>query len=73
MRLSKFNELMTDEFGEAYAQVLLRDLALTDLGDKTGEVAIASGENPKDVWFAICKTVGVPKDRWHGLNKISKK
>lgn len=72
VRLSKFQELMNDEFGEPYAAVLVRDLALTELNDRTGEVALADGEDPKDVWAAICKAAGVPKDRWHGLNKLSK-
>jgi hypothetical protein len=72
VRLSKFQELMNDEFGEQYAAVLVRDLALTELGDRTGAVALAEGEDPKDVWAAICKAAGVPKERWHGLNKLSK-
>ena len=73
MRLSKFNELLTDEFGVAYAEVVRRDLVLGDLADRTAEQAIAAGESPKDVWLAICRTAGVPKERWHGLNKNTKK
>lgn len=73
MRLSKFNELLTDEFGVAYAEVVRRDLVLGDLADRTAEQAIAAGESPKDVWLAICHTAGVPKERWHGLNKNTKK
>lgn len=69
MRLSEFYVLMNDEFGEEYAQVLLRDLALTEFSDRTGLVAIAQGENPKAVWLAICKVQSVPESRWTGLNK----
>lgn len=72
MRLSKFNELLTDEFGEAYGQVLLQDLVLGSLQDRTGKQAIADGENPKDVWLALCQAMSVPKARWHGLNKNTK-
>ena len=69
MRLSQFQQLMIDEFGEAYSRVLLADLVLTDLGDKTGDAAIASGIDPRAVWQAICKASGVPKSRWHGFDK----
>lgn len=71
MRLTKFHELMNDEFGSSYAAVLLQDLALTDLADQTGAVALAAGEDPKDVWFAICRATAVPKERWQGINKKS--
>ncbi|MEY4452773.1 MAG: hypothetical protein RIT51_451 [Actinomycetota bacterium] len=73
MRLSQFNELMTDEFGAEYAAVLRRDLVLGELADQTADKAIAGGEDPKVVWLALCKAAGVPKERWHGLNKNSKK
>ena len=69
MRLSQFQQLMFDEFGEAYSRVLLADLVLTDLGDRTGDAAIAAGIDPRAVWQAICKASGVPKSRWHGFDK----
>ena len=69
MRLSDFNTLMADEFGSEYAAVLLRDLALTELNDLTGEKALAEGIEPKDIWLAICRAQNVPAGRWHGLNK----
>lgn len=72
MRLTKFNELMNDEFGAGYAAVLMNDLVLTDLEDQTGNQAIASGIDPKEVWAAICKSAPVPKERWHGVNKKPK-
>ena len=73
MRLSQFHELMNDEFGAEYSQVLIRDLALTDLADRTGKVCIEAGEDPKDVWLAICATTGVPKERWNGKSNKNKK
>lgn len=69
MRLSKFNELMKDEFGASYSQVILTDLVLGAFGDKTGQQALAAGEDPRDVWFEICKANDVPKERWHGKLK----
>lgn len=73
MRLSQFTELMNDEFGAEYAAVLLRDLALTELADRTGQSALDQGDDPKDVWQAICLATGVPKERWHGPAKKNKK
>lgn len=64
---------MNDEFGVEYAAILVRDLALTDLADRTAERCLADGEDPKDVWLAICGANGVPKDRWHGRGKKNKK
>jgi len=72
VRLSDFHTLMTDEFGAEYAAVLLRDLALTEFGDRTGEIALADGEEPKAIWLAICKAQAVPQARWTGLNKKPK-
>lgn len=73
MRLSKFQELMNDEFGAEYAAVIIQDLVLSALGDVTGAVAIRDGIDPRQVWLAICQTVEVPRERWNGINKAPKK
>ena len=64
---------MSDEFGAAYAEVIAKDLALTEHGDKSCEELLAAGEDPKDIWLAICRQSGVPKSRWHGINKSKSK
>lgn len=64
---------MDDEFGPAYAAVLMKDLVLTSLGDRSPQQALEAGLDPKDVWRAICLAEEVPESRWHGLNKIAKK
>lgn len=64
--------LMNDEFGSEYAAVLVRDLVLTELDDRTGQQALAEGVDPKDVWLAICRAQNVPEERWLGLNKKPK-
>lgn len=69
MKLSQFQELVRDEFGKEFAQVLISDTRLTELFDKTAKELIAQGEDPKDIWLAICSSQGVPKERWHGLPK----
>ena len=73
MRLSQFQELMSDEYGKSQAQVLIRDLALLELGDKTAASLLASGEDPRQIWLAICRVQQVPEERWTGLDKKAKK
>ena len=73
MRLSDFHTKMNDEFGATFSALLLKDLVLLELADQTGQAALASGIDPKDVWLAICRAQGVPEERWQGLNKKSKK
>ena len=73
MRLSEFHELMADEFGKPQSEVLIRDLALFELGDKTASVLLAQGEDPRQIWLAICRAQQVPKERWSGLDKKAKK
>jgi hypothetical protein len=63
---------MVDEFGQAYAQVITRDLVLGALGDRTAEAALAAGEDPKDVWLALCEANNVPKERWAGRPQAKK-
>jgi hypothetical protein len=73
MRLSEFRVLMDEEFGSGYAGVIENSMVLLDLGDRTATAALAAGEEPREVWLAICKANEVPKSRWHGKTKTNKK
>jgi hypothetical protein len=64
---------MDDEFGQAYGAVLLKDLALQSLSDRTGQACLDAGEDPRAVWLAICQAVGVPEERWQGKSLKNKK
>jgi len=64
---------MDEEFGSAYAGVIEKDLALTEFGDRTAAKSLADGEDPREVWLAICRVNEVPKSRWHGKSKSTKK
>ena len=66
MRLSEFRELMADEFGRGYGEVIVRDLVLSSLEDQTGQQALAAGVDPRAIWLAICQANAVPKERWAG-------
>jgi len=69
MRLSEFRRAIADEFGEQYGHALLRDLALTRLGSRTGEDALALGVPAREVWLALCEEMGVPEQRRHGVGR----
>lgn len=68
MTLSRFQELMQDEFGD-FAAVVLSDTRLDSLRDRTPNELIALGEDPRDIWLAICTQLNIPKERWLGIPK----
>ncbi|SIR86214.1 DUF3046 domain-containing protein [Williamsia sterculiae] len=65
MRLTDFTELMRNEFGTMASDSMLRDHVLSDLGNRTGAVAIEEGVDPREVWLALCRDFDVPRDRWY--------
>lgn len=67
MRRSEFNLAMATEYGAAYAAVVLNDLVLPTLANRTGEQALSDGVRPRDVWLAIVAETDVPRERWHGV------
>ncbi|NCW95482.1 MAG: DUF3046 domain-containing protein [Actinobacteria bacterium] len=50
MTLSRFHELVLEEFGEQFSQVVLRDTRLLKFEDKTPFELINAGLHPKDIW-----------------------
>ena len=66
MTLSRFYELLEEEFGAGFSQVVLKDTRLTRLGDQTPVELIAKGHDTKEIWLEICHAMEVPKERWHG-------
>jgi hypothetical protein len=69
VRLSKFWELMNDEFGEAYAGSLARHHVLGVLGDRTVVEALDAGVSPRTVWLALCDDMDVPEARRLGVER----
>jgi hypothetical protein len=65
MKLSEFRRAMSEEFGQAYAGVLIRDHWLAALGG-TSEEALERGVAPREVWAALCEDLQVPVQRRHG-------
>lgn len=67
MRLSEFRRAVVDEFGEGLAVALSRDLVLSEFGHVSANEALAAGEDPRDVWLALCRAAEVPHERWYGV------
>lgn len=63
VRLTAFWSLMSDQFGEMYAQSVARDYVFSSLGGRTVERALADGVDAKVVWRAVCDTFNVPENR----------
>ncbi len=66
MRKSEFARAVIDEFGEGYGRVVTRDAVLPALGNVSADAAIARGDEPRDVWLALCDAEDVPVERRHG-------
>ena len=65
MKRSELTRVLSEEFGEIYGGVLMRDHWIRSLG-ATGEQALEGGVPPKAVWYALCDELGVPEERRHG-------
>jgi Protein of unknown function (DUF3046) len=62
VRLTAFWNLMSTQFGEAYAQSVAKDYVFANLGGRTVERALAEGVDAKVVWRAVCDTFNVPEN-----------
>ena len=69
MKLSEFRLAVDDEFGAAYGAVLVRDLVLDDAGERTAAAALDAGMPARDVWEALCRAMGVPRERMTGAGR----
>jgi hypothetical protein len=74
VRHSEFWQLMDDEFGAAYARTVARDQTVRGLGGRTVDEALAAGEQPREVWFALCEVMDVPAQRrWGALERAARR
>jgi len=64
--MSDFWILVDDEFGAAQGRALVRDHVVGALGHRTAEQALAAGDDPREVWFALCDELQVPAERRWG-------
>lgn len=63
VRLTHFRRLMDDEFGAVRAGSIARDHVFSRLGGRTVDQAIEAGEEPREVWRAVCVEFDVPAER----------
>lgn len=61
VRLTEFWERMRAQFGEVYAESVAQDFALSSLGSRTVNQALADGTDAKTVWRAVCEAFKVPE------------
>ena len=69
MRYREFWELVDEVLGRAHGRVLVRDLRLGGLGDRTGAQALDDGVEPREVWHALCDELDVPEERRWGADR----
>ena len=60
VRLTDFWTRMDRRFGAAYARSYAMDQVLSTLGSRTVNEALAAGEDPKEIWRAVCDAVSAP-------------
>lgn len=54
---------MDDEFGSVRAGSIARDHVFGGLRGRTVEQALEDGDEPRDVWRAVCAEFEVPAER----------
>ena len=64
MSRSEFFAAVEQEFGLVQGRVILENLIVRDLGDVSALDALDAGESPKQIWRALCGSMGVPEHRW---------
>ncbi|RXZ46046.1 DUF3046 domain-containing protein [Agromyces binzhouensis] len=69
MKRSEFALAVEQEFGPGYGDVVVNDVVLVELGNRTAREALAAGAAPRDVWFALCEATDVPEARRHGVGR----
>lgn len=67
MRLSEFERLVEDEFGAAKGEWITHSHVLGTFG-VTAEVAVAGGEDLREVWLQLCEDFSVPQERRLGTD-----
>lgn len=60
MRLTDFWQRMDASFGPAYSRSIAADQVLPQLGGRTVDEALKSGEEAKTIWRAVCAAFEVP-------------
>ncbi len=65
MRRTEFDRLIAGEFGATYGSWIAESHVLSRLG-KTAEEAIEAGEEPRNVWWELCRDFDISEERMLG-------
>jgi hypothetical protein len=63
VRLTEFWDRMRAEFGDTYTESVAKDQALSTLGSRTVNEALADGEDAQVVWRAVCEAFRIQERR----------
>jgi hypothetical protein len=55
LRISDLRERITLSFGDSWAASFSSDIAISELGSKSVNEALAAGFEPDVIWKAVCK------------------
>ena len=55
MRISDLRGRLTLSFGDSWASSFSTDIAISELGSRTVNEALAYGYEPDEVWRAVCR------------------
>jgi len=55
MRISDLRERILLSFGPQWTPSFSADIALSELGSKSVNEALAAGHEPDEIWRAVCK------------------
>ena len=69
MRYRELSQLVDEVLGAAQGRVLVAQLRLGALGDRTAAQALEDGAEPRDVWHALCDELDVPEERRWGVDR----
>ena len=64
LRISDLRERITLSFGEAWAPSFSADIALSELGSKSVNEALAAGFEPDVIWKAVCKAHPIETEKY---------
>jgi Protein of unknown function (DUF3046) len=66
MRRSEFWTLVDGELGAVQGRTLVADHVVGGLGHRTAQQALDDGDDPREVWLALCVELEVPPERRWG-------
>ena len=64
MRISDLRERLTLSFGVQWAPSFSQDIAISELGSRTVDEALADGFEAAEIWRAVCKQCPVETEKY---------